>query len=497
MKKSENFLALDFGASTGRGIIGCFDGNKLSLEEIHRFTNYFVDLNGTYYWDVLRMFHEILSAMQTAHKGLAGKQLYSIGIDTWGTDYGLIAQDGQLLGNPRCMRNADGTWVKEVQKVISSEAMFEHTGIQVIYGNTAFQLFERLKSNDSALMGADKMLMMPDLLAYFLTGVKKSEYTMATTSMLFNPTLRNWDFGLIQMLGLPEHIFPEILYPTNDTFNILEPLQRETGFSCLRYAPVGTHDTASAVAAIPLEEDEAFCSSGTWSLFGVETPSALLSPEVYQANFSNEGTIDGRYRLLKNIMGMWILQECSREWRQTSGGMNWDEIVHAAKQSPAFRSFVNTDEPAFYNAGNMTSKIKEYCRKTNQAIPETTGDIARCIYESIALRYRMTMDQLEKILGRGLKALRIVGGGAQNNLLNQFAANAIQRPVYTGPVEAACAGNILAQGITKGEVGSLRELREIVKNSFNINTYLPEDKEAWDEAYGRYRDIIVNNSVVI
>ncbi len=488
--KTRNLLAMDFGGSTGRGILGQFDGEHLQLQDIHRFSNYFVNQNGTYFWDVYRLFHEILHSVKEVGKIHGKNALSSIGIDTWGTDYGLIDKNGQLLGNVRCMRNADGKAVKEVLNTVGSSEIFKATGLQTIPGNTIFQLFERLKKEDPALLYADKMLMLPDLLGYFLTGVQKEEYTMATTSMCFNPVKKDWDYSLIEELGLPAHIFAEINYPGESKNAILPELVYETGTSKLQYINVGTHDTASAVAATPLEKNELFCSSGTWSLFGIETEEAVISEAVERENFSNEGTVDGKFRLLKNIMGMWLIQECMREWKDAGMNLSWDEVVRKAAQTAPFESFLDTELPELYNAGNMIEKIQSYCRRTGQKVPESVGEIGRCIYQSIAMRYRITKKQLSRITNKEFKALRIVGGGCQNEMLNQFAANVLNIPVYSGPVEAASIGNILIQGLAWGDLSNLADLRNVVKASFEIKSFHPQDIDIWEDAYERYCEII-------
>ena len=488
--KTANYFAMDFGASTGRGITGRFDGKKLELEEVHRFSNYFVDLNGTFYWDILRMFHETKKAVRLAGKTTGNDGISSIGIDTWGTDYAFLDRNGQMLGNARCMRNADGLGVRAVYKAITPWELFQRTGIQTIYGNTIFQLYERLLNRDTALENADKMLMLPDMLAYFFTGNAEEEYTMATTSMMYNPYKKDWDKELMKKLGLPEHILANIINSAQKQVPVLRTVKEELGMPGLQYVPVGTHDTASAVAAIPLRQDEAFCSSGTWSLFGVESKEPVITEESYRLKFSNEGTVDGHVRLLKNIMGMWVIQQCMEQWQEEGRSLTWDAVVGEAKKAVPFRSIVDLDEPMFYNAGKMIPKIADYCRDTEQPVPETVGEIARCVYESVALKYRKTFLELEEITGRKLNALRIVGGGSNNRMLNQMAADAICRPVYAGPAEGACIGNILVQSMAHGELKNLQEIRQVVENSFETRMYEPENPDVWENAYGIYCAIL-------
>lgn len=490
MGETKKFLAMDYGGSTGRGILGEFDGEQLTLKEIHRFENYFVNQNGMYFWDVYRLFYELQNAVKAVRRQYGREVLTSFGIDTWGTDYGLLDKNGQLLGNVRCMRNADGIAVKEVTEQIGAGKLFTRTGLQTIPGNTIFQLYERLKKKDPALMQADKMLMLSDLLGYFMTGNKVEDYTMATTSMCYSHSEKDWDYRLIRKLGIPEQIFAQIVYPAVETVSVLPQMQETMGTRNLSYVTVGTHDTASAVAAAPLETDELFCSSGTWSLFGMESDRVWNSDAVREENFSNEGTVDGKIRLLKNIMGMWLIQECEREWRDAGHTYSWGQIVAEAKQVPAFKSLLDTEIPDLYNAGHMIEKIQNYCRITEQKVPETVGEIARCIYESVALRYRVTMEQLQRITGKKFKALRIVGGGCQNELLDQFAANALGIPVYCGPVEGACVGNILTQCKAVRELSDWQEIRSVVKNSFDTKTFLPREENLWMEGYDKYCRLI-------
>lgn len=482
------YLAMDFGASTGRGILGKFEKGKLELQEVHRFENYYVPIHGKYYWDIFRLFHENIVACQKA-KAVCGDNLVSLGIDTWGTDYGLVDRYGQLIGNCRCMRNADSTYVDLIQEKMKLETLFSRTGIQTIYGNTLFQLFEREYRKDPALKETSNLLMLPDLLAYFLTGEMKHEYTMASTTMMYYHKEKKWDKELLDSLGLPTDIYSEIVMPGTVHFDVVPCVLKEIGLKKLKYVPVGTHDTASAVAAAPMQENEAFCSSGTWSLLGMEIQTPIMNKTVYEANFSNEGTVDGGIRLLKNIMGMWILQQVVKELENQQITYSWDEIVKQASEAEQFRSFIDVESSEFYQAGDMIGKIRGYCARSHQPVPQTVGELARCVYESLAMQYRITFCKLEKIAGHPLKALRIVGGGCQNNMLNQFTANAIGKQVFAGPVECACIGNLLVQAKEDGEIGSFKEIRRIVENNFESERFVPMDCEQWDKGFQKYRSI--------
>ena len=329
------------------------------------------------------------------------------------------------------------------------------------------------------------MLMMPDLLGYFLTGEKKSEYTEVTTSMLYNPTTKDWDWETIDALGLPRKIFTPLDRAGQLRGKLRPELCAELGINQANFAAVGTHDTASAVAAIPGTGSFAFCSSGTWSLFGVETDAPILSDSVRDANFSNEGTVQGGFRPLKNIMGLWLIQECRRDWAKKGTLYSWNEIVEEAKKVQPLRSIIDPDCGDFFVGGNMVEKIRNFCRTHGQPVPETVGEIARCIYESLALKYRWALERLEEIKGQKIDTLNIVGGGIQNKLLNQMVADSINRPVITGPVEGAAIGNLLSQAMALGEIKDMEQLRQVVRNSEAVEEYTPNHTADWDEAYAK------------
>ena len=478
----KNLLAFDLGASNGRAILGQLENGKLTMRELHRFENNYVEMNDVYYWDLPYLFNQLklgLLAFKQANVG----DLDCIGIDTWGVDYGLLDKNGHLLGNPRAYRLSVDADVEATSEIVDFPTLFSRTGIALLNFNTVYQLHRRKREEDVALENAQKLLMIPDLLGYFLTGEMKSEYTNVTTSMLYNPTKKDWDWETIRQLGLPEHIFTEIDRAGTLRGKLRKALAEEIGINQADFAAVGTHDTASAVAAIPGSGSFAFCSSGTWSLFGVETDTPILTDEVRDANFANEGTIQGGFRPLKNIMGLWLIQECRRDWIKAGSKYNWDEIVQEAKKAEPLRSIIDPDFGAFFAGGNMVEKIKQFCKDTNQPVPETVGEIARCIYESLALKYRWALERLEEIKGQSIDTLNIVGGGIQNKLLNQMVADSINRPVITGPVEGAAIGNLLAQAMALGEVKDMDELRQIVRNSEAVETYQPNHTAAWDAAY--------------
>ena len=480
----KNLLAFDLGASNGRAILGQLENGKLTMRELHRFENNFVEMNGVYYWDLPYLYNQLKQGLLAFKQANVG-ELDCFGIDTWGVDFGLLDKNGHLLGNPRAYRYAVDEDIDAVSETLDFPTLFSRTGIAKMNFNTIYQLYRRKRQGDVALEQADKLLLMPDLLGYFLTGEMKSEYTNVTTSMLYNPTTKDWDWESIHALGLPEHIFTEIDRAGMLRGKLRPELAEELGINQANFAAVGTHDTASAVAAIPGTGSFAFCSSGTWSLFGVETDEPILTDEVRDANFSNEGTIQGGFRPLKNIMGMWLIQECRRDWMKEGTKYSWDEIVNLAKQEAPFRSIIDPDYGEFFAGGNMVKKIQKFCADTNQPIPETIGQIARCIYESLALKYRWALERLEEIKGQSIDTLNFVGGGCNNKFLDQLVADATNRPVITGPVEGAAIGNLLSQAMALGEIKDLDELRQVVRNSESVETFQPNHTAQWDEAYKR------------
>lgn len=484
--RTRELLAFDLGASNGRAVLGRFDGSTLKLEELHRFDNVHTYKHGLYYWDVKKLFSELKNGFISMRKQ-TGHSPDCFGIDTWGVDFGLLDRSGSLLGNPRSYRIATDTEMESAWKLVPKRTMFDRAGIAAMNFNTAYQLYRRRLEDDKELDKADTMLLMPDLLGYMFTGDKLTEYTNATTTNLLNPFTHDWDMQTINELSLPPHIFTPIDFAGSLRSTINPCIAEEMGIGCVPLAAVGTHDTASAVAAIPGGGSFAFCSSGTWSLFGVETQAPVITDSIYSANFSNEGTVQGGFCPLNNIMGLWLIQECRREWGRKGTRLSWNEIVQLAEKEVPFRSIIDPDYPPFFSAGWMLEKIIEYCKATNQPQPESIGQFARCIYESLALKYRYTFDVLEVIKGERINTLNIVGGGIQNCLLNQMVADSIERPVITGPIEGACAGSILMQAKALGEIGDISEVREVVKRSFPLKLYEPHTTDQWHDAFLRLK----------
>ena len=483
MAKIKNYLAFDLGASNGRAILGRFDGEKITMQELHRFENNYVEMNGIFYWDTPYLYNQLKQGLLAFQQGGYG-ELDSFGIDTWGVDFGLLDKNGHLCGVPRSYRLGTQEDIDAVTEKIPADVLYARSGIDTtLTFNTLYQLYRRKREGDVALEMADTMLLTPDLLGYFLTGAKGTEYTIATTTQLYNPTTKDWDWETIDELGLPRNIFTKI-EPTGTVRGHLRPeLCEELGINPAAFVAVGSHDTASAVAAIPGTGSFAFCSSGTWSLFGAEMDKPDLSPEAAAAHFSNEGTIQGTFRPLNTIIGMWIIQECRRDWLKSGMQISWDEVVIEARKAEPLRSIINPDSPEFYAGGNMEKKIQDFCRRTNQPVPETVGQVARCVYESLALKYRCALEGLEKMKGQRIDSLNIVGGPINNRFLNQLIADSLDREVVTGPVEGAAIGNLLTQAMALGDIADLNALRQVVRNSESVDVWTPNHTHAWEEAY--------------
>ena len=483
MAKVRNMIAFDLGASNGRAILGRFDGEKITMTELHRFENNYIEMNGIYYWDTPYLYNQLKQGLLKFKQGGYG-ELDSFGIDTWGVDYGLLDKNGHLVGVPRSYRLGTQEDIDAVKEKIPADTLYARTGIDTgLTFNTLYQLYRRKREGDVALEMADTLLLTPDLLGYFLTGAKGTEYTIATTTQLYNPTTKDWDWETIEELGIPNHIFTKIEKTGTIRGHLRPELCEELELNPAAFVAVGSHDTASAVAAIPGTGSFAFCSSGTWSLFGAEMDKPDLSPEAAAAGFSNEGTIQGAFRPLRTIIGMWIIQECRRDWLKNGVDISWDGVVAEARKAEPLRSIIDPDAPEFYAGGNMEKKIQEFCRRTNQPIPKTIGQVARCVYESLALKYRHALEGLEKMKGQRIDSLNIVGGPINNRFLDQLIADSLDRTVVTGPIEGAAMGNLLTQAMALGDIADLDALRQVVRNSETVETWMPNHTDAWENAY--------------
>lgn len=491
MSKTYKFLAFDFGASSGRAMLATFDGEKLTLEEKHRFSNDPVNINGNLHWDVLRLFFEIKQGiLKCANSG--DRDIDCIGIDTWGVDYGLLDKDDKLLGNPYHYRDTrtEGMYDKAFERV-PKEEIFKQTGIAFNWFNTIYQLLSARLSGDVTLDNAKTLLFMPDLFNFFLTGVKKTEYTEASTSQMFDSEKHEWAYDLLKKLDIPTDILTDVIYPGEIVGKIKPELAEELGIAQVPVVAVASHDTGSAVASVPVvdKKDFIYISSGTWSLMGVELDKPNLSDGALEYNFTNEGGVNKSIRFLKNIMGLWLIQESKRQWAREGEELSFDELERQANAAAPFESMINPDDDSFQTPGNMPRRIREYCEKTGQKVPETKGEIVRCIAQSLGFRYRYTIEGMEKVTGEKYNVVNIVGGGIKDKMICQFTANATKRAVHAGPVEATSIGNVLVQAMAMGAIKDLNEGRAVVKNSFDIAVYEPQDSDAWDAAYENWKKI--------
>jgi rhamnulokinase len=479
------FLAADLGAESGRVMVGGFDGDRLALSEAHRFDSRPVPLPDGLHTDVLRILSEIRAGLSLAAR--SGGEIAGVGVDTWGVDFALLDEGGRLLGNPYHYRDSLGSGLLErtLARVPRSE-IFDATGIQLMELNTLFQLALLRERGAAELAAAGRLLMMPDLFSYWLGGRAANEYTIATTSQCYDTRAGDWARGLLERLSLPTAIFGEVVPPGTVLGRLRKEVAEETGAGPRPVIAVGGHDTALAVAAVPAGgRGFAYVSSGTWSLLGAEIDAPCVDAVSLAANFTNEGGVGGTIRFLKNLCGLWLVQESRRAWAKGGTPDSYDELAAAAAAAPGFRSLVDVDAPDFAPPGDMPARLQAFCRRTGQPVPETKGEIVRCALDSLALKYRYVLATLEKILGRRLEPLHVVGGGARNRLLCQLAADATGRPVVAGPVEATAAGNVAMQAMALGELGSLADARALVRRSFDIETFEPRPGAAVEDAYAR------------
>ncbi|NDW09002.1 rhamnulokinase family protein [Dysgonomonas sp. 520] len=484
--KTYNFLAFDIGATSGRSIIGTLKEGKLVLNELTRFPNNIVKIQGKFYWDIYALF----GALKDALKEVADKKITidAIGIDTWGVDFVYLGEDGSLLGLPRCYRDPyTNNAPEEYFKLLSRQEVYDLTGIQIMNFNSLFQLYAAKKENSSALKAATDILFMPDALSYLLTNKKVCEYTIASTAQLINPHSKKIENKLLEVIGIDPSIIQPIIMPGEKIGNITEDIKKECGLSDIPVVSVAGHDTGSAVAAVPAQnENFAYLSSGTWSLMGIELKEPVITKESYDLNFTNEGGVDGTIRFLKNITGMWLLEQCRKEWEAKGTKYSYPEIVVLSDSVDGFKSLIDPDDASFANPESMIQAITTYCKKTEQKAPETHAEFIRCIFDSLALKYRFVLECLQKIAPFKIERLHVIGGGSQNKLLNQMTANSIGLPVIAGPSEATAIGNIMLQAQAVGAVGSLKEMRAVINQSVTPEIFEPQNKQLWDEAYNQF-----------
>ena len=482
------FLALDLGAESGRAILGCLEKQRLQIKEISRFPNQMLPIHGHLYWNVFRLFEEVRKGLGIC---LAEIKINSLALDTWGVDFGFLAEDGTIIGLPFAYRDPHTKGIgEEFFKKVPETKVYQLTGIQFLRFNSLFQLYALKMEKSSILEAATDLLFMPDLFNYFLTGKKKTEFTFATTSQLYNPRKGDWEEELFKALEVPKTLMQEVVQPGTIIGELDPEISRTSGGDPVPVIAVASHDTGSAVAAVPaVGQDWAYISSGTWSLMGIETQIPIINDQAMTLNFTNEGGVEGTFRFLKNITGLWLLQECRKAWAKGKD-YSYEQLIHLAEEAEAFQFFIDPDWEGFLNPPDMPEAIQTYCVLTNQKTPGSPAEFVRCVLESLALKYRVVLDQLRQIHSQPIQKIHIIGGGVKNRLLCQFTANATGLPVYAGPIEATSIGNIMMQALTLGSVNSVQEMREVIRRSFELTLYEPEHPNAWDRSKEQYLEIL-------
>ena len=486
---THHFAAIDLGATSGRVILAEINEGKISFEEIHRFPDPIIQMQGHFYWDFPAIYKSVVEGL--AKIAAMGVAIESIGIDTWGVDFAMFGEDGALLRLPYCYRDPHTTDAPEkFFERMPRKELYEKTGIQIMNFNSVFQLDTLRRNGCSALEAADKILFIPDALAYLLTGEQVTEYTIASTAQMIDPRTKEWDADILDMLGLSAEKFGRMVMPGEQIGVLTEEVQRLTGLGAVPVVAVASHDTGSAVAAVPMEDERsAYLSSGTWSLMGIESAEPIISERSFELNFTNEGGIEGTIRVLKNICGMWLLERCRAEWPD----MGYGELIAAAEGAEPFRSLINPDAKCFANPESMTAAIVSYCAATGQPQPENVGEFVRCIFESLALRYRQVVEMLRELSPVAIERLYVIGGGAKNQMLNQYSANAIGIPVETGSSESTAVGNVMMQAKWAGVVETISEMRKMIRESLDDSKrYEPEQSDGWGEAYEKYLKVFAD-----
>ena len=489
METKKYFFAVDLGATSGRTIIGSLSDGKFELEELTRFDNNLIEQGGHFYWDIFALYFEIIKGLKiVAQRKIT---ITSIGIDTWGVDFVCIGEDEAILRNPRAYRDPITFDAKDdyLRHVVSPREVYDTTGIQLMNFNSLFQLYAMRREGNAALKHAQKILFLPDALSWMLTGNEVCEYTIASTSQLLDPRTKQLDERLLASVGLSRSKFGKMVKPGTLIGTLTDEVQKMTGLGAVPVIAVAGHDTGSAVAAVPAKDERfAYLSSGTWSLMGIETKDAIINDDSYAKNFTNEGGVEGTTRFLKNICGMWIYERCRKEW--TDAPKSHAELQAEAMEQPAFRSLIDPDDALFANPASMVEAIQQYCRETGQYVPEGYAQICRCIFDSLALRYRQVFKWLQEFASFPIETLHIIGGGSLNNYLNQFTANSCGVEVLAGPQEGTAIGNIMLQAKAAGEVKDIWEMRRIIADSIELKHFEPKDQSVWDEAYARYLEIL-------
>lgn len=485
--KTKKYIAFDIGASNGRCIVGNFDGSRISLEEINRFENGYVQVMDHYYWNILHIFNEVKNSLRKS-ASLYKEELVGIGVDTWGLDFALFDKQGCMISNPYCYRDPQTNgMIEEAFKRVPREELFRTTGLQFMQINSLYQMLAMVTSESPTLKIANKFLMIPDIINYWLTGKAVCEYTNASNSQFLDARSKKWAYPIIEAMEIPNHIFPEIIEAGNIIADVQQSILDETNLNQLPVIATVTADTGAAVASVPADiENFAYLSSGTWGLLGVELPQPMLTDKVLEFNFGNEGGVFNTIRLLRNIPNLWLVQECRRIWSLDGQHHSWEELIHMAEDADPFIGYIDPDQQQFLIPDNMPHTIQETCQKTGQRVPQSKGDLIRVSLENLAFKYRHTIDKLTKILGRTPETFHIVGGGARNKLLCQYAANACNMPVIVGPEEATALGNIMVQMIALGDLKDHAEGRELIKKSFPTEKYFPQNPSMWENEYKQF-----------
>ena len=482
---AKRILAFDFGASSGRAMIGEYDGETMSVTEIHRFSNDTVIVNGRMHWDILRLFFEVKTAINMAVK--TGR-IDAIGIDTWGVDFGLFDKNGELLGNPVHYRDERTVGMpEEVMKRIPKHDLYMRTGTQTMRINTLYQLYYLANYRKELWSQVDKILFIPDMMAYFLTGVMRAEETIASTSNFLNPYTKEFDTELLSMLGIDPKVLPDMITPGSAYGNLSPALCEEFDCDPIPVIAVCTHDTASAVLSAPADQDFVYISCGTWSLFGTELSEPLINEDSERVDYTNEGGYDRTTRFLRNIMGLWLIQESRRQWNREGANVSYADLEREALACEPFRCFIDCDAPEFETAGDLPNRVRRFCEVTGQYVPKTRGEVMRCIYESLAMKYKLNYDTLCEISHKEYGQINMLGGGIKDTLLCRLTANATGATVVAGPTEATVMGNIAAQMIALGELRDAKEARAVIKRSTDLKIYEPTDTAAWNKAYVEYK----------
>lgn len=486
MKNIHHFFAFDLGATSGRSILATIQNDKLELKELTRFPNKIIRIHDKYYWDIYALFDELKNGLKAVAS--QGIKIDAIGIDTWGVDFVYLGKDGAILGQPRSYRDPYTEGMpEEYFKIISKKEVYDSTGIQIMNFNSIFQLFAAKKEKSSALEAAVDVLFMPDAFSYLLTGKKVCEYTIASTSQLVNPRTKNFEAKLFDAMGISPSLMQPIVMPGEVIGYVADSVMKECGIDKVPVIAVAGHDTGSAVAAVPAEnENFAYLSSGTWSLMGIEVKDPIITNESFELNFTNEGGVNGTTRFLKNITGMWLLEQCRKEWELAGQKYTYPEIVALSNSVEGLRSMIDSDDASFANPESMTEAIAVYCCKTGQQSPASHAEFIRCIFDSLALKYRFVLGCLQKVAPFKIEKLHVIGGGSQNKLLNQATANSIGIPVVAGPSEATAIGNVMIQAKGAGLIDSLQDIRKVISNSVTPEVFEPQDTELWNEAYNRF-----------